>query len=174
MNAAARAAAALAWMGLLSAGGCRQARPIASEPLQTMEDFVLDQTVRGAQVWELTARSAVLHEEAGDAILAEPRMRFFRDGRMISRVRSLTGKVLVATHDVFLSSSVVLEAIEDRSVLETDAMTYSAKRDRFLTDREVRVKRPEGRLRGRGLEAKPDLSEIRIFNQRAEVEEKSS
>jgi LPS export ABC transporter protein LptC len=162
---------ATALLAFLGAGGCRQARPAASEPLQSMEDFVLEQRLHGAQVWELAARTAVLHEEAGEALLSEPRMRFFRYGREVSRVRSLTGKVIVATHDVFLSSSVVLEALEDRSVLETDAMTYSAKRDRFLTDSEVRIKRPEGRLRGRGLEAKPDLSEIRIFNQRAEVKE---
>ncbi|MCX5793928.1 MAG: LPS export ABC transporter periplasmic protein LptC [Elusimicrobia bacterium] len=174
MSAIARVGAVLVLLVPLGAGGCRQARPTASEPLQTMEDFVLDQTVHGVQVWELAARSAVLHEEAGHAILDQPRMRFFRDGRVVSRVSSATGKVLVATHDVFLSSSVVLEALEDRSVLETESMTYSAKRDRFLTDAEVLVKRPEGRLRGRGLEAKPDLSEIRIFNQRAVVKEKSS
>ena len=161
-------------LALLGAGGCRQSRPTVSEPVQTMEDFVLDQRVRGVHVWELSARTAVLHEEAGDALLTAPRMRFFRDGRVVSRVSSLTGKVLVATHDVFLSSSVVLDAVEDRSVLETDSLTYSAKRDRFLTDAEVRVRRPEGRLRGRGLEAKPDLSEIRIFNQRAEVKEGKS
>jgi len=38
----------------------------------------------------------------------------------------------------------------------------------------VSVQRPEGRLQGRGLEAKPDLSEIRIFNQHALVKESSS
>jgi LPS export ABC transporter protein LptC len=168
---AARVVAFLVWLGALGAGACRQARPIASEPLQTMDDFILDQTVHGAQVWELKARSAVLHEEAGYANLAEPHMNFFRDGRVVSHVRSLTGKVIVATHDVFLSSSVVLEAIEDKSVLETETLTYSAKRDRFLTDAEVRVKRPDGRLRGRGLEARPDLSEIRVFNQRSDVKE---
>jgi LPS export ABC transporter protein LptC len=174
VSSAARAGAVLVLLGSLGAGACRQARPTASEPLQTMEDFVLDQTVGGVQVWELAARSAVLHEEAGHAVLDQPRMRFFRGGRVVSRVSSVTGKVMVATHDVFLSTSVVLEALEDRSVLETDAMTYSAKRDRFLTDAEVLVKRPEGRLRGRGLEARPDLSEIRIFNQRAEVKEGKS
>jgi LPS export ABC transporter protein LptC len=174
VNSAARVVAALVWLGLLGGGGCRQSKPIASEPLQTMSDFVLDQTVHGSQVWELVAHDAVLHEEAGYADLAEPHMRFFRAGRVVSRVNSLTGKVIVATHDVFLSSSVVLEAIEDNSVLETETMTYSAKRDRFLTDAEVRVKRPDGRVRGRGLVAKPDLSEIRIFNQRADVQEKPS
>lgn len=158
-------------LALLGASACRQSPPAPTEPVQTMEDFVLDQRVRGQQVWELSARNAVLREEAGEANLSEPRMRFFRGGRVVSTVRSLTGRVLVATHDVFLSSSVVLEALEDRSVLETETLTYSAKRERFLTEAEVKVTRPEGRLRGRGLEAKPDLSEIRIFNQRAEVTE---
>jgi LPS export ABC transporter protein LptC len=174
VNPTARVVACLVLPGLLGAGACRQARPISSEPLQTMEDFVLDQTLHGAQVWELAARNAVLHEEAGYANLAEPHMRFFRGARVVSRVRALTGKVIVETHDVFLSSSVVLDAIEDRSVLETETLTYSAKRDRFLTDAAVLVKRPDGLVHGRGLEAKPDLSEIRIFNQRAEVKEKSS
>ena len=165
----ARPLTAAACLALLGALACRRSQPAPTEPVQTMEDFVLDQSVRGQRVWELSARSAVLHEDAGEALLSEPRMRFFRGGRVVSKVGSATGKVLVATHDVFLSSSVVLEALEDRSVLETESLTYSAKRDRFLTEAEVRVRRPEGRLRGRGLEAKPDLSEIRIFNQRAEV-----
>jgi len=165
-----RAVFPLALLAVLVAAGCRRAAVGESAPLQTLEDLTLRQTLRGAPVWELQARSAVLHEDDAQALLAEPRMQFYRDGRVASRVSSVTGRVRVDTHDVFLSSSVVLEVPEERSVLSTDSLDYSSRRNLFTTDAEVVVRRPEGRLKGRGLEAKPDLSEIRIFHQRSLVE----
>ena len=122
MNAAASAVAGFVWLGLLGAGGCRQSRPMASEPLQTMEDFTLHQTVDGALVWELEARSAVLREEGGDAQLASPTMRFYRKGKVVSRLRAQSGRVIVESHDVFLSSSVVVETTEEHSVLKTETL----------------------------------------------------
>jgi LPS export ABC transporter protein LptC len=150
--------------------GCRRKAQPEPTPRQEMEGFTLRQTQAGALAWELEARIAVLREDVGDALLSEPIMRFYRKGAVASRVSARSGRVRVDTHDVFLSSSVVLDAIEEHAVLDTDFLTYSSKRNLFTTDSLVQVSRPGGRLQGRGLEAKPDLSEIRIFNQQAVVE----
>ena len=139
-----------------------------------MEDLALRHTVRGILLWELEARTAILHDEAGEAQLAEPRMRFYRNGRLASRLSAHNGRVLVQTHDVFLSNSVVLDTVEERTVLRTETLNYSSKRDLMTTDADVHVQRPEGRLLGRGLEAKPDLSEIHVFNQRSDVKARDS
>jgi len=156
---------------VLGAAGCRRVTGAPAAPLQVMRDFTLRQSVRGVLAWDLQASTAVLHEEAGDAVLAEPRMQFYRDGRVASKLRALSGRVLVDTHDVFLSSSVVVDAIEERAVLHTEALTYSSKRNLFTTDADVQIQRPEGDLQGRGMVAKPDLSELHIFNQKSLVKD---
>ena len=99
------------------------------------------------------------------ATLTEPVMEFYKKGKAVSRVTALAGEVDTESHGVRLSSSVVLDSFDDHSRLTTTDLFYDSTRDRFTTAADILVKRPEGVLRGRGLEAKPDLSEIRIFNQ---------
>jgi len=171
-----RARACILSLFMLSAGlaACRRGGVGSSAARQNLEDFTLRQSQHGVALWELQARYAVLREDAGEAQLFEPRMQFFRDGAVASRLRSVSGRVLIDTHDVILSTGVVLEALLERSMLFTDSLSYSSKKDLLSTDSEVRVQRPEGRLLGRGLQAKPDLSEIRIFNQRSVVEKGDS
>ncbi len=132
----------------------------------------MSQSTRGAVDWSLKARSAVLREDAKLAELTEPRMEFLKNGKVVSRVSSLRGIVRTDTHDVVLSTGVVLDAIEDRSVLKTETLDYSSKTRLFTTQADILVTRPDGVLRGRGLEAKPDLSEIRIFNQQSVIKGK--
>lgn len=137
-----------------------------------MEGFALHQSVQGEPRWSLSAASATLHDDSKEADLAQPAMEFQKAGRTVSRVHALQGRVHTVTKDVVLSSAVVLEGLEERSVLKTERLEYSSKEDLFHTDADVLVTRPEGVLRGRGLKAKPDLSEIRIFNQESVVKEK--
>lgn len=137
------------------------------EPLQTLEGFTLRQSAQGTPRWSLKASSARLREEAKEADLSGPVMEFQKEGKPVSRARALRGRVQTETHDVSLSSAVVVESFEERSVLKTEKLDYSSKADLFETDAEVFVTRPDGVLRGRGMKAKPDLSEIRIFHQEA-------
>ncbi|MEK7857885.1 MAG: LPS export ABC transporter periplasmic protein LptC [Elusimicrobiota bacterium] len=153
--------------------GCRSKTAAqVLEPRQLLEGLSMSQSTRGAVDWSLKARSAVLREDAKLAELTEPRMEFLKNGKVVSRVSSLRGIVRTDTHDVVLSTGVVLDAIEDRSVLKTETLDYSSKTRLFTTQADILVTRPDGVLRGRGLEAKPDLSEIRIFNQQSVIKGK--
>lgn len=155
----------------LALAGCARTDPgQADGARQVLEGFSLRQNVGGDPQWTLKAEEAVLNETSQDAELTRPRMEFFQKGRAVSRVRSEAGAVSVDTHDVTLSTGVVLESLEDKSRLETEELRYSSKDDLFVTEAAVRVTRPGGRLRGRGLKAKPDLSEVRIFNQETVVQ----
>jgi LPS export ABC transporter protein LptC len=113
----------------------------------------------------LRSRLALLREEENAATLDAPTMEFYRGGRAVSQVTARGGEIETVTHDVALSSDVVLNSFEDRSILTTDSLSYSSKTRRFRTESAVVVRRPEGVLHGRGMEATPDLSEIRIFHQ---------
>lgn len=153
---------------LLAASACgRGGGKGAEERRQVMEGLTLSQSEKGEPSWTLKSRLAVLREDSKIATLAEPVMEFYKRGKAVSRVTARSGEVETETHDVRLSSSVVLDSFDDKSHLTTTELLYSSARGRFTTTAEITVRRPEGVLRGKGLEAKPDLSEIRIFDQRS-------
>ncbi|MDD5304638.1 MAG: LPS export ABC transporter periplasmic protein LptC [Elusimicrobia bacterium] len=158
----------LALLVLLASSACgKSAENEREERRQVMEGLTLSQSEKGEPSWTLKSRSAVLREDAKIATLAEPVMEFYKKGRAVSRVTALAGEVDTESHDVRLSSSVAMDSFEDKSHLTTSELFYSSKRGLFTTPAEITVKRPEGVLHGKGLEAKPDLSEIRIFDQRS-------
>lgn len=158
--------AALAVLVLLA--GCETRREAAREDRrQVMEGLTLSQSEKGSPAWKLDSRLAELKEDERRATLDAPAMLFYRGGKAVSRVTALSGEVDTDSHDVRLSSSVVLDSYEDKSRLTTTELLYDSKKKRFTTQAEIRIVRPEGTLVGKGLEAKPDLSEIRIFNQRS-------
>lgn len=131
----------------------------------------MSQFYRGSPSWELQAKTATLKDDARRAALTSPEIRFYKDKKPVSRVTALSGFIRLDTQDVRLSSSVVVTSAEDNSVLKTEELDYSSAKKRFVTDKEVVVRRPDGVLHGRGLEATPDLSEIRIFNQSSVIKE---
>lgn len=151
---------------LLAAPACRKSAENAREERrQVMEGLTLSQSEKGQPTWTLTSSRAVLREDDEKAVLTAPVMEFYKKGKAVSRVTALAGEVATATRDVKLSSSVVMDSYEDKSHLTTTELFYDARRGLFTTQADILVKRPEGVLRGKGLEATPDLSTIRIFNQ---------
>lgn len=158
--------AVLAALTLAAACGPRTG-PAREDKRQTIDGLTLSQSSGGRPNWKLRSRLALLREDEKTASLESPVMDFYRDGKVVSRVTALAGEVRTDTHDVRLSSSVVLDSYDDRSRLNTEELVYSSKRERFHTESAVVIRRPEGVIRGEGLDASPDLSEIRIFRQRS-------
>ena len=153
---------------LLASSACgKSAENGHEERRQVMEGLTLSQSEKGQPSWTLKSRRAVLREDSSLATLADPMMEFYKNGKAVSRVTALAGEVETETHDVRLSSRVVMDSFEDKSHLTTSELFYKSKRGLFTTPADILLARPEGVLRGKGLEAKPDLSEIRIFDQRS-------
>ncbi|MEK7382926.1 MAG: LPS export ABC transporter periplasmic protein LptC [Elusimicrobiota bacterium] len=157
---------ALALLALCAACAPRR-EPPQEERRQAIYGLTLSQSSSGRLAWTLRSRFAVLREDEKLAELAAPSMDFYRQDKVVSRVTARGGTVHTETHDVRLSSSVVLDSLDDRSHLTTEELLYSSARGRFVTTADVRIVRPEGVVHGRGLEATPDLSEIRIYEQRS-------
>lgn len=170
-----RRTAAAAWPALcapaLLLSGChRKGAPAAEQPLQKLEGVQMSQSTLGKPAWKLTAESATLENGDAVAVFHRPEVAFYEDRKEVSTVSAATGVIQTDTHDVTLSTDVVVHGLEDKSTLKTEELVYSSKKKKFLTDKDVFVQRPGGSLRGRGLEASPDLSDIRIFNQRTVIE----
>ena len=158
----------LALAALALCGACApRPEPPKDERRQVIDGLTLSQSSNGKLAWTLRSRLAVMHEDEKLASLSAPNMDFYRGGKVVSRVTARGGTVHTETHDVRLSSSVVLDSLDDRSHLTTEELLYSSARGRFLTSADVKIVRPEGVVNGRGLEATPDLSEIHIFEQRS-------
>lgn len=156
----------LAIAALALFGACApQTEAPKEERRQVIDGLTLSQSVNSKPAWTLRARVAILREDEKLAELAAPSMDFYRLEKIVSRVTARSGTVNTETHDVRLSSSVVLDSLDDRSHLTTEELLYSSARGRLMTSAEVQIRRPEGVVRGRGLEATPDLSEIRIYEQ---------
>ena len=159
-------------LALLPLAACRRdAAPSFEEPVQRLEGLRLSQSTLGRPGWDLRARSAQLSEGDRVAILSEPELSFFEKKKQVSTVTARAGLVRTDTYDVTLTTEVVVRSLKDESTLTTSELRYSSEKKKFLTDREVQVRRPGGTLRGRGLEASPDLSDIRIFNQRTVLQD---
>lgn len=156
---------------LLACAACEAPREAAQDRRQIMNGMTLSQSDKGAPAWTLKSRLAVLREDDKRALLSDPFMEFYREGRAVSQVTALSGEINTETHDVRLSSSVVVDSFEEKSRLTTTELLYSSARRRFTTAAEIHMTRPGGEVRGKGLEATPDLSEIRVFQQRAVLSE---
>jgi LPS export ABC transporter protein LptC len=153
-------------------GACGHSKhPAGEEPVQKLEDFSMSQTTLGSPAWELHARSAILTEGDTKAQLQSPDLVFFKNHRKVSTLVAKAGFVRTDTYDVTLTSAVVVHSLDDDSTLMTEELRYSSQRKLFVTDKDVLVKRPGGVLRGTGLEATPDLSDIRVFKQQTRLKE---
>lgn len=160
--------ALLASFTLLS---CSRAGRFFEQPQQVMEGFSLSQAYRGSSSWFLKSPKAVLREDQGLAIVSFPAMKFYKNQKPISLLSSRLGLVRLASQDMTLVKSVVVRSLEDGSMLETESLEYSSKKNKFFTDKEVIVTRPGARLRGSGLEASPDFSQVKIFKQKTVIQD---
>lgn len=144
-----------------------QAPPLGQR--QILESFSLSESSRGRPAWSLEARLAFLNAGSRKLSLEEPRLSFFKDGSLFSSAQSKTGAADIENRELFLSNSVVVKSIKDKTTLKTEGLVYSDKIKKFSTDLPVVLSRPDAVVRGSGLMANADLSELRIYHQESVV-----
>jgi LPS export ABC transporter protein LptC len=154
-----------AFLALLLAAGCSLDAPIGSgQPSQEMEGFSMTRTRLGERLWELRSPRARLKVEGG-AVIESPEILFFRKGRHATTATAARGIVDAKTNDVRLKGSVLIVAHKEKTRLSTDRLDYSTEDEKFRTDGEVLIERPDARVKGRGLEADSALTDITIREQ---------
>ena len=167
MHPAARALAACAVMALGCAGG-PQAPP--SGPSQTVEGLSMSRSDHGRPQWTLKAVRASLLDSGRSASLEAPAMELYEGTRRTTTVRSRAGLLDTKTHDLHLTGDVIVEAHEEKASLRTEVLDFDSVTRKFRTKEPVTLKRPGGVMRGRGLVASQDLSEVRISQQEARLD----
>jgi len=140
-------------------GGFRGSRTLAD---QEVDGFTLTQTREGARVWSISADHALIYEDADRVEMIDLRVDFFNeDGEVRSTLTANEGILARRTSDMEVLGDVVVYAA-DGTVLTTERLTWDERKGQVETDRPVRVTKGEDVMTGVGLEADPDLKNIRV------------
>jgi len=161
-------ALALIVLLVLSLCGCERGEPSSESrdqtvvPDQEIDGFTLTQTRDGTKVWVLKADRALIFEEAGRVEMVAFRVDFFSEnGQVRSTLTAREGLLMRRTNDMEAYRDVVVVA-EDGTRLTTDRLTWNERTGKIESDRFVRVVKDRDEFTGVGLEADPDLKNIRV------------
>jgi LPS export ABC transporter protein LptC len=158
---------ALLLLSVLCVSGCRSEQ--AGEPGrsgtradQEIDGFTLTQTRDGQRVWSLKADNALVYEDADRIELTDLRVDYFDDeGSTRSTLTADEGTLEQRTNNMEAVGNVVVYA-EDGTVLTTDRLTWNERTGKIETDSRFRVTKSRDVMTGEGLEADPDLKNIRV------------
>ena len=157
-------------LAILMAAGC-QSEPAGNGegssvvPDQEIEGFALTQTRDGEKMWVLSADHALVFEDAGRVEMTKFRVDFFDDmGGVRSTMTARNGFLMRRTSDMEAFGDVVVTS-EDGTRLTTERLTWDERTGRIESDRFVRVVQGRDEFTGIGLEADPDLKNIRVHSE---------
>lgn len=159
-------------LAALCACSQRPAGP-AEPPVQSLETFVLTETIQNVKQWTLRAREAIM-QDSGGADLTTPHVEIYKDGKPTTQVESRQGTYDDKTRDLHLRGDVVVvstdEDSSDKTTLKTEALDYIESEKKFKTNLPVTILRKGSVMHGRGLVANHDLSEIHVLHQEAKFQ----
>jgi LPS export ABC transporter protein LptC len=160
---------------LLMVAACRrkpsgpaEAQSPDMEPDQTLATFTMDSYVGALRQWSLKSPHADLFDREHRVELVSPQVRFFNEGRAGSKVNAAQGRLDTETKDFWAGGGVVM-ASTDGVHLESDWVRYEKSADRFVSTAPVTVTRGRSIVKGVGWEARSDLSDMVIREQRGEI-----
>lgn len=180
------ATVAILFMVGLSACSSKLPQTDLSEmPDQWIEKFRITETSNGLPVWVLNSGSAEIYNKQKRAQLEDIHIQFMNASKkkrpsttsldeakkkqtMAAHLSAPKGEVKLDTHDLTAWGGVEVKG-EDGTTLYTDRLMFSATRQLILTQSPVKIVKNDSILMGEGLEATPDLSEVKIFRHEAEI-----
>ncbi len=132
---------------------------------QEIDGFALTQTRDGQKEWVLRADRALVFEEAGRVEMTAFRVDFFTEsGDVRSTLTARNGLLMRRTNDMEAFGDVLLYA-EDGTRLTTERLTWNERTGKIQSDRFVRVVQGRDEFTGVGIEADPDLKNIRVLSE---------
>ncbi len=159
-----RLAAGLALLLLFGCGGDEEVGygKSGTRADQEVDGFTLTQTHDGERVWSISAKHALIYEDADRVEMMTLRVDFFdASGDVRSTLTADEGILARRTNDMEVLGNVVVYAA-DGTILTTERLTWDERRGKVESDRPVRVTKGRDVMTGVGVEADPDLKNIRV------------
>ena len=131
-------------------------------PDQEIDGFELIQTREGARLWKVTARRALVFEDADRIEMENVRIDYFNErGETRSTLTAKSGLLRRKTSNMEARGDVVVTA-DDGTILTTQKLTWNERTGKIESDRFVRVTKGSDVFTGVGVEADPDLKNMRV------------
>jgi len=129
---------------------------------QEVDGFTLTQTREGMRVWSISADHALVYEDADRVEMIVLRIDFFDDdGEVRSTLTANEGILARRTSDMEAIGNVIVYAA-DGTILTTERLTWNERKGKVESDHRVRVTKGDDVMTGVGVEADPDLKNIRV------------
>ena len=179
------------WIGLMAGfSACTSSQmpsqDFAEKPDQWVEKFTIRETQGGMPVWILNSEIAQVYDKKKKITLDNFKIEFMnhkgnkksnsRESLLFAK-KHLTaaallsapkGEVNTENKDLVAWGGVAVES-EDGTTLTTEHLQYSTRNQKITTESAIRIVRKDSILIGEGLEAAPDLSEVKIFHHKASI-----
>jgi len=131
-------------------------------PDHEIDGFELIQTREGARLWKLKARRALIFEDADRVEMESVRIDYFNDrGDTRSTLTAKNGLLRRKTNNMEARGDVVVTA-DDGTILTTQKLTWNERTGKIESDEFVRVTKGSDVFTGVGVEADPDLKNMRV------------
>jgi LPS export ABC transporter protein LptC len=158
---------------LLCLAACGGAGPAAegAPPAQHAEDVIISESQMGEGKWLLTAKDADFHQADKGSYVAMrgPHIIFKTGGEAESSLTAREGHYDFDKNLIMLSGAVRGANAREGAELETEILFYDTQTLLIWTDAPVSLKRGGVAIKGGGLKASRDLSEIEIFKQKTSL-----
>ncbi len=129
---------------------------------QEVDGFTLTQTREGTRVWSISADHALIYEDADRVEMIILRIDFFDDdGEVRSTLTANEGILARRTNDMEAIGNVIVYAA-DGTILTTERLSWNERKGKVESDRPVRVTKGDDVMTGVGVEADPDLKNIKV------------
>jgi len=152
---------------LLAAACSNKETPFSDEDsgVQTATRVVMYEAAFGLHNWVLEADGASFSETDEEISLTNPQIIFKKDDKEVSRIRGDKGSFSVQKNLIVLEGNVDGKDIKENVSIKTDLLNYDMTAKKIWTDRKFTLTRNGVTVRGQGLRANGDLTEIEITKQ---------
>jgi len=156
-------------------GGCQaeeavEPGPSGPRPDQEIDGFTLTQTREGKRIWALRARHALVFEDADRVEASGVRVDFYDEdaGELRSTLTASSGVVMRRRNAIEVTGDVVVTSV-DGTTLTTSSLTWDERTGKIRSDSFVRVTKANDVMTGTGMEADPDLRNLKVRDFKAYV-----
>lgn len=132
---------------------------------QAVEMFTITETEYGKLRMILESESALIDEEKQKAHLKLPRVKFYQNGLYSSTLVTESADVDLKTYDVVCHGKCTVDTANGEE-LDTTNLRYDSKKELIFSKDDVKIKRPNEVVYGKGFEADTKLEKIIIKNQK--------
>lgn len=150
-------------------GGGKDKNAVPDGPLQRAEDVIISESEMGTGNWLLTTKKADFYDDDQYVKLTDAKLIFKKDGQEDTVIRADEGRYDISKHLIGLMGNVTGLSIKEGSKIKTEIIYYDTETKKIWTNVPVTVTRGGVTVKGEGVRANSDFSEIELFKQKTQL-----